>query len=284
MKTIAVTGDKGGVGKSTIAGLLVQWFKSKNYTVNILDAYSVMEISKTARAVKLNPDGTVLITFAMSAPNKTDAAITGVSIVDDLSKTFNTTTGISIYSLDTYGGLIKNTGYNGISNIDLVTSASSIAAKNSDSLVLKVLLSSASLSGKFFNTSILLGTTKYGQVTVSSNDPSINANDTTLRTPTPFVIPQTGIIIAGGFSPNQDGFNDKWIIVRPFGTNIELKVFNRWGNIVYQNGNYMNDWDGKGQRNFAGTLVPEGTYFYLVTAVKSDGSKQNFNGSLTIAR
>ena len=38
MKTIAVTGDKGGVGKSTIAGLLVQWFKSKNYTVNILDA------------------------------------------------------------------------------------------------------------------------------------------------------------------------------------------------------------------------------------------------------
>lgn len=38
MKTIAVTGDKGGVGKSTIAGLLVQWFKFKNYTVNILDA------------------------------------------------------------------------------------------------------------------------------------------------------------------------------------------------------------------------------------------------------
>jgi len=38
MKTIAVTGDKGGVGKSTIAGLLVQWFKNKNYTVNILDA------------------------------------------------------------------------------------------------------------------------------------------------------------------------------------------------------------------------------------------------------
>jgi cellulose biosynthesis protein BcsQ len=38
MKTIAVTGDKGGVGKSTIAGLLVQWFKFKNYAVNILDA------------------------------------------------------------------------------------------------------------------------------------------------------------------------------------------------------------------------------------------------------
>jgi len=38
MKKIAVTGDKGGVGKSTIAGLLAQWFEFKNYTVNILDA------------------------------------------------------------------------------------------------------------------------------------------------------------------------------------------------------------------------------------------------------
>jgi len=38
MKKIAITGDKGGVGKSTIAGLLAQWFKYKNYSVNMLDA------------------------------------------------------------------------------------------------------------------------------------------------------------------------------------------------------------------------------------------------------
>ena len=38
MKTIAVTGDKGGVGKSTISGLLAQWFVYKDYTVDILDA------------------------------------------------------------------------------------------------------------------------------------------------------------------------------------------------------------------------------------------------------
>jgi gliding motility-associated-like protein len=253
-------------------------------TVTILDPYTIMEITKTARAVKLNPDGTVLITFVMNASNKTDAAITNVSIVDDLSKTFNTTMGITIYSLETYGGLVKNTAYNGISNIDLVTSASRIEPKKSDSLVLKVLVSGASLSGRFLNTAVLSGTTKYGNVSVSSNDPSINANDGTVRMPTPFVIPQTDIIIAGGFSPNQDGFNDKWIIVRPYGTTIEVKVFNRWGNIVYQNGNYMNEWDSRGQQNFAGEFVSEGTYFYLVSAIKPDGTKQNFNGSLTIVR
>jgi cellulose biosynthesis protein BcsQ len=38
MKTIAVTGDKGGVGKSTISALLAQWFTLQNYSVNLLDA------------------------------------------------------------------------------------------------------------------------------------------------------------------------------------------------------------------------------------------------------
>lgn len=38
MKKIAITGDKGGVGKSTIAALLAQWFKYKNYSVDMLDA------------------------------------------------------------------------------------------------------------------------------------------------------------------------------------------------------------------------------------------------------
>jgi len=38
MKTIAITGDKGGVGKSTISALLSQWFEHQNYKVSVLDA------------------------------------------------------------------------------------------------------------------------------------------------------------------------------------------------------------------------------------------------------
>ena len=37
-KTIAITGDKGGIGKSTMSALLAQWFTYNNYSVNILDA------------------------------------------------------------------------------------------------------------------------------------------------------------------------------------------------------------------------------------------------------
>jgi cellulose biosynthesis protein BcsQ len=54
MKTIAITGDKGGVGKSTISGLLAQWFEYKNYTVNILDADPNRTISTWLEKCKNN--------------------------------------------------------------------------------------------------------------------------------------------------------------------------------------------------------------------------------------
>lgn len=38
MLQIAITGEKGGVGKSTITVLLSQWLKYKGYKINILDA------------------------------------------------------------------------------------------------------------------------------------------------------------------------------------------------------------------------------------------------------
>ena len=37
-RLIAITGDKGGVGKSTIASLTAEWLLHKNYSVKIIDA------------------------------------------------------------------------------------------------------------------------------------------------------------------------------------------------------------------------------------------------------
>ena len=68
-----------------------------------------------------------------------------------------------------------------------------------------------------------------------------------------------------GFSPNGDGPNDFFVIhglVR-YPDN-ELKVFNRWGNLVYQKKNYNNEWNGT---NNNGDKLPDGTYFaiFIVT-------------------
>jgi gliding motility-associated-like protein len=61
-------------------------------------------------------------------------------------------------------------------------------------------------------------------------------------------------------------------------------VFNRWGNLVYENDNYKNDWDGRGQGNFMGQFLPEGAYFYMVDAIDQTGNIQKFAKSLTILR
>lgn len=83
----------------------------------------------------------------------------------------------------------------------------------------------------------------------------------------PFFIPEA-------FSPNGDGINDKFEIkgLEKYNT-VQIEIFNRWGNIVYQSNNYGNKigqsgfWDGtvtNGMRIGSGP-VPSGTYYYILT-------------------
>ncbi|MBA4411435.1 MAG: Ig-like domain-containing protein [Bacteroidota bacterium] len=83
----------------------------------------------------------------------------------------------------------------------------------------------------------------------------------------PFFIPEA-------FSPNSDGINDKFEIkgLAKYNT-VQIEIFNRWGNIVYQSNNYGNKigqsgfWDGtatNGVRIGSGP-VPSGTYYYILT-------------------
>lgn len=65
-----------------------------------------------------------------------------------------------------------------------------------------------------------------------------------------------------GFTPNGDGSNDGYYIrgLYLYPTNT-FKVFNRWGNLVYQTQNYKNtDWVGQNDSN---EPLPDATYFVL---------------------
>lgn len=71
------------------------------------------------------------------------------------------------------------------------------------------------------------------------------------------------MIIPNGITPNDDGINDVFEIVNSSCCeSIAIKVFNRWGNMVYQNDDYQNDWKGYNQ---SGTKLVQGTYFILLT-------------------
>lgn len=86
------------------------------------------------------------------------------------------------------------------------------------------------------------------------------------------------IFIPNGISPNNDGKYDTWEIPTLFSCfpDNEVIIFNRWGDIVYQNTGYGdtdNIWDGTWQQN--GNELPDGTYYYIITLSPSSGKKLN---------
>jgi gliding motility-associated-like protein len=62
---------------------------------------------------------------------------------------------------------------------------------------------------------------------------------------------------------NGDGVNDQLIIenLEDFDA-VQLQIFNRWGNLIYTNENYQNNWAGE---DLNGKAISEGVYFYVVT-------------------
>lgn len=80
------------------------------------------------------------------------------------------------------------------------------------------------------------------------------------------------------FTPNNDGANDFFVI--PCLDNVtekaSLHIFNRWGNLVFETDNYVNDWDGT-HRN---RPLPDAVYFYILQ-VEGKSPQQ---GSIEIKR
>jgi gliding motility-associated-like protein len=89
------------------------------------------------------------------------------------------------------------------------------------------------------------------------------------------------LIFSDFFSPNGDGFNDTYMIlnVETYPSNNSLKVYNRWGEVVYLASPYNNDWNGFGNRGGAKEL-PDGVYYFEFY----NGKGNKANGKITIKR
>lgn len=78
------------------------------------------------------------------------------------------------------------------------------------------------------------------------------------------------------FSPNGDGKNDLFKIecIEDYRSN-RLRIYNRWGHLVYEKSPYDNSWDGTTMRETAtiqrGEKLPTGTYYYSLEL--GNGSK-----------
>ena len=65
------------------------------------------------------------------------------------------------------------------------------------------------------------------------------------------------------FTPNNDGENDFFIPINlDQYPNPSLMIYNRWGQLVYENENYQNDWDGT--HYMSREELNEGLYYYFI--------------------
>ena len=96
------------------------------------------------------------------------------------------------------------------------------------------------------------------------------------------VVSHTELLVPTGFSPNGDGTNDEFKILRSLNIEkiTEFAVFDRWGEKVFSTDNINVGWDGT--RN--GAPSPLGVYAWMVVAQTKDGQQVVKRGNVTLIR
>jgi gliding motility-associated-like protein len=84
-----------------------------------------------------------------------------------------------------------------------------------------------------------------------------------------------------GITPNGDGLNDVFVLCQPCTgcdpcTDMQVWIYNRWGDLVFEDKEYDNDWQGLNEN---GKELPAGTYFYYARI-----NNEFRTGTITIIR
>ncbi|MFZ4402435.1 MAG: gliding motility-associated C-terminal domain-containing protein [Bacteroidales bacterium] len=83
------------------------------------------------------------------------------------------------------------------------------------------------------------------------------------------------LIIPNFMSPNGDNMNDNFQLGNIGYYSVSFQIFNRWGNLIYQQDHYQNDYNGNG--------CASGVYYYLIIAKSiRNGMVKEYKGSVTV--
>lgn len=108
--------------------------------------------------------------------------------------------------------------------------------------------------------------------------------------PIKVIISASHLEMPNAFSPNDDGYNDKYGAKGVNDPQAEGRyksivefhawIFNRWGQKLYEWTDVGGSWDGK----YKGSPVKEGVYFVLVKAKGADGREYNIKRDVNLMR
>ena len=92
------------------------------------------------------------------------------------------------------------------------------------------------------------------------------------------VIPSMFIYVPNSFTPNGDGLNDTFGISGEAIQSFSMRIFNRWGDMIFETNSTNEQWNG----TFKGQKAPTGSYVYKIFASGLTGKKVQKEGTITL--
>jgi gliding motility-associated-like protein len=126
------------------------------------------------------------------------------------------------------------------------------------------------------NTQDLLNQISIYKVTAVANSAGIISSVSNLVT----LIKEPNLFYPTAFTPNGDNLNDIFNVFGQFITSFEMKIFNRWGEMMYATDDLDKGWDGL----YKGTLMPEGTYVFRASIKDQAGRTFDRSGTIVLLR
>jgi len=95
-----------------------------------------------------------------------------------------------------------------------------------------------------------------------------------------YIDDEYALSLPNAFSPNGDGFNDVYSILGFGLSSIILRIYNRWGDLLFETHDPAIGWDGY----FRGKPQPIEVYVFVLTARTPDGLPLKEKGNITLIR
>jgi gliding motility-associated-like protein len=92
------------------------------------------------------------------------------------------------------------------------------------------------------------------------------------------IIPPMSLYIPNTFTPNGDGLNDTFGVAGEAIKDINIQIFNRWGQLIFESADGNRRWDG----TYQGEKVPMGSYVYKVSVKGASGNREAKEGMLSV--
>lgn len=105
-------------------------------------------------------------------------------------------------------------------------------------------------------------------------------SDTVLVKVYAFVCAEPYLFIPNAFSPNGDGDNDVLYVRGPAIKEMVFRVYDRWGELVFESFDRGTGWDG----TFRGKMMDPDTYDYYLKAICIDDQESIIKGNVTLLR